>query len=151
MNRGTSTYGYNETIDIDQEGLENSFEISGDQQKIILYSSLSKSREGSGRPQLRRPEKQFGIKYSKDLTTSLFGPFKMSYDYRHIGKVEDWKNGSVRAKVDSSDIMNLKLSKNFLGSNLAVNILNLTDENYQRPDTYNQEGRRFELSFSRKY
>ena len=32
-----------------------------------------------------------------------------------------------------------------------LNVLNLTDENYQRPDTYNQEGRRIELSFRRKY
>ena len=27
LNRGTSTYGYNEIIDIEQEGLENSFAL----------------------------------------------------------------------------------------------------------------------------
>ena len=47
--------------------------------------------------------------------------------------------------------MNLTLSKNFFGSIWSMNVLNLTDENYQRPDTYNQEGRRFELSFRNKY
>ena len=61
------------------------------------------------------------------------------------------ENGSIRAKVDSSDIMNVSLSKDFLGSLWSKNILNLTDENYQRPDTYNQERRRFELSFRHKY
>ncbi len=151
LNRGTSTFGYNETIDINQEGLENIFVINGKKQKIALSGTFSKSREGSGRPQLRRPEKQYGIKYSKEFATNLLGPFEISYDYRHIGKVEDWKNGTTRAKVDSSDIMNLKLSKNIFSTNLGINILNLTNENYQRPDTYNQEGRRFELSFSRKY
>ena len=75
----------------------------------------------------------------------------MTYDYRHVGKVEDWKNGSVRAKVDSSDIMNLVLSKEILANTWSINILNLTDEKYQRPDTYNQEGRRIELSFRGKY
>ena len=79
------------------------------------------------------------------------GPFSLNYDFRHVGKVEDWKNGSVRAKVDSSDIMNLNLSKDFFSSIWSVHVLNLTDENYQRPDTYNQEGRRIELSFRHKY
>ena len=43
--------------------------------------------------------------------------------------------------------MNLNFSKNFNGMVWSINALNLTDENYQRPDTYNQEGRRIELSF----
>ena len=47
--------------------------------------------------------------------------------------------------------MNVSLSKDFLGSLWSFNILNLTDENYQRPDTYNQEGRRIGLSFRHKY
>ena len=151
LNRGTSTYGYNELIDIEQEGLENSFIIKDDTQKLTLSSTFSKSREGNGRPQLRRPEQQFGINYSKVFDTNLFGLFNIKYDYRHIGKTEDWKNGSTRAKVDSSDIMNLNFSKNFNGMVWSINALNLTDENYQRPDTYNQEGRRIGLSFRHKY
>ena len=151
LNRGTSTSGYNEMIDIKQEGLENSLVLDNQDQKITLSSTFSKSREGDGDPQLRRPEKQFGIKYSRKLITSFLGEFNINYDYRHVGKVEDWKNGSVRAKVDSSDIMNLNLSKDFYGSVWSLNVLNLTDEKYQRPDTYNQEGRRIGLSFRHKY
>ena len=47
--------------------------------------------------------------------------------------------------------MNLSLSKNFSGITWSINVLNLTDENYQRPDTYNQEGRRIGLTFRQKY
>ena len=151
LNRSTSTYGYNEIIDIEQEGLENSLVFKNQNQKITLSSTLSKSREDDGNPQLRRPEKQFGINYSKKFVTNVLGPFRLNYDYRHVGKAEDWKNGSVRAKVDSSDIMNLSLSKDLFGSMWSINILNLTDEIYQRPDTYNQEGRRIDLSFRHKY
>ena len=75
----------------------------------------------------------------------------MKYDYRHVGKVEDWKNGSVRAKVDSSDIMNLIISKEISNVTWSLNIFNLTDEVYQRPDTYNQERRRIGLSFNSRY
>ncbi len=151
LNRGTSTNAYNEIIDIKQEGIENSFVIKKDDQVIKLSNTFSKSREGDGDPQLRRPEKQYGIKYSKKISESILGPFNLTYDYKHIGKVEDWKNGSFRSKVDSSDIMNLILSKDILSNTWSINIFNLTDENYQRPDTYNQEGRRIELSFRSKY
>ena len=151
LNRSTSTYGYNEVIDIKQKGLENSLTFFKDNQKIILSNTLSKSRESDGTPQLRRPEKQFGVKYTKKFTETFLGPFSLNYDYRHVGRVEDWKNGSVRAKVDSTDIMNLSLSKDFFGGKWSMNLLNLTDESYQRPDTYNQEGRRISLSFRNKY
>ncbi len=151
LNRSTSTGGYNELIDIKQEGLESSFSLKSKNQRLSFYNTFSKSREGNGRPQLRRPEIQYGINYTKNLNSEFFGPFYLNYDYRHIGQVEDWKNGTIRAKVDSSDIMNLTLSKNLFGSIWSMNVLNLTDENYQRPDTYNQEGRRFELSFRNKY
>ena len=151
LNRSTSTGGYNELIDIKQEGLENSFSFKNKDQKLSFFNTFSKSRESNGRPQLRRPEIQYGINFTKNFKSEFFGPFDLNYDYRHVGQVEDWKNGSIRAKVDSSDIMNFSLSKNLLGSIWSLNILNLTDENYQRPDTYNQEGRRFELSFRNKY
>ena len=110
-------------------------------QKLSLTSVFSKSREGNGRPQLRRPEQQFGVKYSQKIKSDILGPFNLYYDYRHIGKVEDWKNGSKRAKVDSTDIMNLSLNKEINKINWSINITNLTDEIYERPDTYNQEGR----------
>ena len=151
LNRGTSTNGYNEIIDIEQEGIESSFILKDNDQRLILSSAFSKSREGNGRPQLRRPEKQFGINYNKKFKSNFFGPFDLNYDYRHVGKVEDWKGGSIRSKVDSSDIMNLSFSKKFLKNIWSLNIFNLTDEAYQRPDTYNQERRRISLSFKYRY
>ena len=151
LNRGTSTNGYNEQIDIKQEGLENSFTLNLDNQKLKLYSAFSKSREGNGRPQLRRPEKQFGINFLNEFEHSYLGALKIKYDYRHISQVEDWKNGNIRAKVDSSDIMNLSLSKKINMADWSINIFNLTDEVYQRPDTYNQERRRISLGFRKSY
>ena len=151
LNRGTSTNGYNEIIDIEQEGIESSLVLKDNDYRLILSNTFSKSREGNGRPQLRRPEKQFGINYNKKFKSNFFGPFNLNYDYRHVGKVEDWKGGSIRSKVDSSDIMNLSFSKKFLKNVWSLNIFNLTDEAYQRPDTYNQERRRISLSFKHEY
>ena len=150
LNRSTSTNAYNEIIDISQEGLESSFIINDDNQKLVLSSVFSKSREADGDPQQRRPEKQFGAKYSKKFISDLVGPFSLSYDYRHVGKVETEK-WFCSSKSDSSDIMNLSLSKELFGNYWSLNIFNLTDEQYQRPDTYNQEGRKFSLSLRAKY
>ncbi len=151
LNRSTSTGGYNEIIDIEQRGLESSINIEGENQKLTISSLFAKSREGNGRPQLRRPEKQFGVNFTKKIKSNLFGPLSLHYDYKHVGKVEDWKNGSVRAKVDSTDIMNISLSKDINKMKWFLNITNLTDEVYERPDTYNQERRKIGLSFMHKY
>jgi len=150
LNRSNSSGGYNETLDIEQEGLESSFTFKNDNQRISLTNTLSKSSEGNGKPQLRRPEKQYGVNYNAKLNSSYFGIFGMNVNYRHVGKAEDWV-GSVRKKVDSTDIINMSLTKELFGMQWALSSTNLTDEYYQKPYGYNQEGRNFRLSLRSKY
>ncbi len=150
LNRSNNSGGYNETIDIDQEGLESSLMFEGDKQKLNLSSTFSKSTESNGRPQLRRPDEQYGLNYNAKLNSNLFGLFGVNFNYRHVGKAEDWV-GSVRKDVDSTDIMNLSISKELLGFKWSLNSTNLTDEYYQKPYGYNQEGRKFSLSLRSKY
>ena len=54
-------------------------------------------------------------------------------------------------KTDSTDILNLSLSKELLGMEWFLIGTNLTNEYYQKPNGYNQEGREFNLSFRVKY
>ena len=150
LNRSNSSGGYNETLDIEQEGLESSFTFKNDNQRISLTNTLSKSSEGNGKPQLRRPEKQYGFNYNAKLNSSYFGLFGMNVNYRHVGRAEDWV-GSVRKKVDSTDIINMSLSKELFGMEWALSSTNLTDEYYQKPYGYNQEGRNLKLSLRSKY
>jgi outer membrane cobalamin receptor len=150
LNRSDSKGGYNEILDIDQEGLENSFTFKGDNQRLTLTNTLSKSSEGNGRPQLRRPEKQYGVNYNAQLNSNFIGSYGLNFNYRHAGKAEDWV-GSVRKKIDSTDIMNLSLSKELFGMKWALNGTNITNEYYQKPYGYNQEGRKFSLSLRSKY
>lgn len=151
LNRSTNTGGYNEIIDVTQKGIESNIQIQNNNKRLLLSSTLSKSREGDGRPQQRRPEKQFGVKYSADLGTKLINPFSISVDYKHTGKVEDWKEGTYLAKVDSTDIINFSLSKKILNSVWSINVINFTDEHYQKPDTYNQPGRKIYLNFNSSF
>ena len=150
LNRSNSSGGYNETLDIEQEGLESNFTFKNDNQRISLTNTLSKSSEGNGKPQLRRPEKQYGVNYNAKLNSSYFGLFGMNVNYRHVGRAEDWV-GSVRKKVDSTDIINMSLTKELFGMQWALSSTNLTGEYYQKPYGYNQEGRNFKLSIRSKY
>ena len=61
------------------------------------------------------------------------------------------ERGTYRAKVDSSDIMNLSFAKDIANTKWSLNVTNLTNEIYERPDTYNQDDRRISLSFMSKY
>ena len=150
LNQSESIGGYNETIDIKQKGLESTLTFQNINTKISLNSSLSKSTEGNGRPQLRRPEKQFGINYNTKLNWGYIGLFGLNFNYKHTGKVEDWVD-SDRKKNDSTDIMDISLSKTLSGADWKLSVLNLTDKKYQRPHGYNQERRRFNLSVNIKY
>ena len=124
--------------------------FKGEKQKLNLWSTFSKSSESNGKPQLRRPDEQYGVNYNAKLNSNLFGLFGINFNYRHVGKAEDWV-GSVRKDVDSTDIMNLSISKEFLGLKWSLNTTNLTDEYYQKPYGYNQEGRKVSLSLTSKY
>ena len=150
LNRSNNSGGYNETLQIEQEGLESSFKFEINNQKLELTNILSKSLEGSGRPQLRRPEKQYGVNYNAKLNSNYFGSYGVNLNYRHTGKAEDWV-GSFRKDVDSTDIVNLSLSKELFGMEWRLRGTNLTDEYYQKPYGYNQEGRNFNLSLTSKY
>ena len=73
----------------------------------------------------------------------------MNYNYKHYGKSFDYNPGIK--KVDSTDIMNLSISKEYFNSNFILQISNLLDEVYQRPIGYSQDGRQFRVNFKKMY
>ena len=75
LNRSNSSGGYNETIDIKQEGLENTLNFKDENQNLSLTNTLSKSLEGNGRPQLRRPQIQYGANYNAKFKSNYIGQY----------------------------------------------------------------------------
>ena len=139
-------------IDLNQSGVETAISWKNKNQKISLFGSSLSSKKTNGVDQLRRPEKTYGIKYTNKFNNSLIGPVQLSFDYNHYGK--HWDTHSTNwstTLMDSTDIINLALIKNFLGQEFSINITNLFDEGYQRPHGYTQDGRKIRFGFAKKY
>ena len=142
--------GYeNKTIDLEQEGLETGFIFKGKDQTLTLSNVFSSSKKTNGQSQSRRPDRTYGVNYAKKFTNNLVGPFSLNYNYEHFGKHIDYDGGDT--KVDSTDIMNLSLSKEIYGNNFSLSISNLLDEQYERPATYSQNGRKLKFGFRKVY
>ena len=143
--KGGSGYT-NSKSNLNQDGIESNLTFKGKDQKFSIFNTITSSKKVDGTHQLNRPDSTYGVSYSKKFFNKLFGPFDLNYNYKHYGKVFDYAPSIIK-KVDSTDIMNLSLSKENIFGLWSINITNLLDEKYQRPYGYQQNRRqiRFKL------
>ncbi len=130
----------NKLIDINQEGLENEISFNRKNESIAFYNLFSKSRKTNGQAQSRRPDLSYGLNYSKKNLNSPFGNINLNLNYKFTGKFIDW-DGSANSKQKSTDIVDLSLTKNLFGNIFSLKLTNLLNERYEKPATYNQDGR----------
>ena len=73
-------------------------------------------------------------------------------NYKHYGKHFDTHSINFNTiEMDSTDIVNLNLSKNVKNTKYILKINNLFNENYQRPHGYEQNGIDFKISLIKIY
>jgi vitamin B12 transporter len=140
----------NKIPDTTQEGLENEFKLSFNDQSISLVSYFAKSRTDSGGPNSRRPDLSYGLDYSKKINSSMYGPLDLKLSHKYIGEHIDW-TGSRNAFVKSVDLVDMSIMKKLNGNIISLNFTNLLNERYEKPATYSQDGRMVNLSFRRTY
>ncbi len=140
----------NKMLNTTQEGLESEITFLGKDQKITIISHFAKSRTATGGPNSRRPDVSYGLDYSKNFNTSVYGPFNLSLSHRYIGDHIDW-TGSENAFVKSVDLIDLSIRKNLYGNLISLNFSNIINERYEKPATYSQDGRAVSFSFRREY
>ena len=142
--------GYtNNQNDLKQDGIESNFTFNNGIHKLRLYNTISSSKQTDGTHQLNRPDSTYGVGYGINMNNNLFGPFTISYDYKHYGKSFDY--APTIKKVDSTDIMNISIFKITDGGTFGFHIKNLTDEYYQRPYGYSQNGRLIRFGFKNNF
>ena len=139
----------NKQISLSNEGLESELIYEGQNQKFSTFANFSKSKTEKGVSQQRRPDLNYGANFSKNFINSSVGPFNMNLNYKFTGTHLDYDGGTAVAK--STKIVDVIFSKNLLGSIWDLSITNLLNEKYERPLTYNKDGRRIAIGLRKTY
>ena len=137
-----------DNINLNQSGLNSSIELKNQSTNLKIFSSLLSSKKENGSNQLRRPNKNYGFNFIKKIANNYFGDIDFHISYNHYGKHNDTHSTSFKTIVmDSTDLVDLRISKKQKFGNFYIKLTNLLDENYQRPHGYNQEGRILRLGY----
>ena len=135
-----------------QSGINSQFQIKQNDYKLDLFSSFLSSDKVGGAPQLRRPEKTYGFNLNKKFNNDELGNFNVNLKYNHYGKHFDTHSSSfATVELDSTDIFDISISKNYGIYDFQFNITNLLDEGYQRPHGYSQDGRLFNIAIKTNF
>lgn len=139
-----------DNTDLNQTGFNNQLDFKIQDTRIKFFSSFLSSKKEDGADQLRRPKKNYGFNLNKKFNNNFLGNFKFHLNHNHYGKHFDTHSTNFKTiKMDSTDIIDLKISKKLFNTNFYIKISNVMNEIYQRPHGYNHEGRN--LKFGIKY
>jgi vitamin B12 transporter len=139
-----------DNVDLNQSGLNSQLNMKFKYTNIKFFSSFLSSKKENNADQLRRPEKSYGFNISKKISNNIFGNLNLNIKYNHYGKHFDTHSSNFSTiEVDSSDIIDLMITKKLQNNKIFIKITNAFDESYQRPHGYNQEKRA--IKFGIKY
>ena len=131
-----------DNVDLNQSGFNNQLNLKLKDTNINLFSSFLSSKKENGADQLRRPEKNYGLSFSKKINNSFLSDFNFNLAYKHYGKHFDTHSSNFSTiEMDSTDIIDLNISKKLNNGNFYIKITNALDETYQKPHGYNHENR----------
>jgi vitamin B12 transporter len=138
-------------INLNQSGLNGSILYNNKKTRIKFFTSFLSSKKENSADQLRRPEKTYGINLNKKIKISSLGDFNLNTNYKHYGKHFDTHSSSFSTiEMDSTDIVDLSISKNINDYVLSLNIDNFLNEIYQRPHGYPQNDRQIRFGFRKE-
>ena len=131
-----------DNIDLNQSGLNNQMNIKFRNTNLNFFTSFLSSKKENGASQLRRPDKSYGLNFTRDIENRILGNLKLNLIYNHYGKHFDTHSTTFSTiEMDSTDLIDLKIAKKLNKGNFYIKLTNLLDETYQRPHGYNQENR----------
>jgi vitamin B12 transporter len=145
----TFTATENKIEDLNHDGVENELKYEGKNQDLSIFTDFASSKTLNGQKQLRRPDLKYGLKYFKKFINSLIGDFSMNLNYIHTGKHLDFASSTVVAKA--TDLIDVGFFKDFNESIWNLSITNLLNEKYERPLTFNTEGRQIKMGFKKNF
>ena len=133
-------------VDLNQSGISSNIKFKNDNRNINFYSSLLATKKENGASFTRRPSKNYGLILNNKFYNRYFGNYNVNLNYNHYGKHFDVHSSTFSTiEMDSTDIIDLHLTKKINLTDYFLKISNVLDENYQRPHGYNQTRRALKL------
>ena len=141
----------NDNVDLNQSGLNGNILYNNKDTKINFFTSFLSSKKENSADQLRRPEKTYGVDLNQKIKMYHLGDFNLNANYKHYGKHFDTHSSNWSTiEMDSTDIIDLSISKKINNYVLSLNIDNLLNEIYQRPHGYPQNDRQIRFGFRKE-
>ena len=142
----------NDNVDLNQSGINGNILYKNKDTKINFFTSFLSSKKENSADQLRRPEKTYGVDLNQNIKMNFLGNFNLNANYKHYGKHFDTHSSNFSTiEMDSTDIIDLSISKKISNYDLSLNIDNLLNEIYQRPHGYPQNDRQIRFGFSKEF
>ena len=137
-----------DNVDLNQSGINLNLNFKSETFNTKIFSSFLSSKKENGSDQLRRPEKNYGLEFTKKIKNDFFGDYNLSILYNHYGKHFDTHSSNFSTiEMDSTDLVDLKIERKINSTKYFLKITNLLGEGYQRPHGYNQDERIIKLGF----
>lgn len=142
----------NDNVDLNQSGINGNILYKNKNTKINFFISFLSSKKENSSDQLRRPEKTYGLNLNQNIKMNFLGNFSLNAKYKHYGKHFDTHSSNFSTiEMDSTDIIDLSISKKISNYDLSLNIDNLLNEIYQRPHGYPQNDRQIRFGFKQEF
>lgn len=131
-----------DNVDLNQSGVNSKLSIINSNTQLDLHSSFLSSKKENGFSQLRRPEKNYGLNFTRKMNHRILGEFNLNLSYHHYGKHYDTHSTSFNTIImDSTDLVDININKTINKSVIFLKVSNLFNEKFQRPHGYNQDQR----------
>lgn len=139
----------NDDIDLNQYGADIAYNLNSETSNLKVFFTQINSRDEIKRKQPRRPEHSYGFNLTKKMNSKMLGLYDLNLNYKHYGKHIDIHSSTFnRIEMDSTDIVNIGLSKKIKHRKFYFKISNLLKETYLRPHGYKQPGRHLGFGFA---
>ena len=141
-----------DNLETKQKGINTNLNFQLKQTSIELSSSILSSKKNDGTYQLRRPKKTYGINIYRELENELIGNYNLNINYNYYGNHYDTHSSTFKTiKMDSTDLINIGVSKKKNKNTFKIKLTNLLNEKYQRPHGYSQDKRKIMFEFKTNY
>lgn len=139
----------NDDVDLNQSGTDIAYNLKNKTSNLKVFFTQINSKDETKKTQLRRPKHSYGFNLVQKINSKIFGNYDLNLNYKHYGKHIDTHSSTFsRIEMDSTDIVNIGLSKKIKTHKFYFKISNLLKETYLRPHGYKQPGRHIGFGFT---